>query len=158
MVLSVLLAALALPVGAQQKWPFRVATPTSVGIDAAKLGAAAGAIKDLVEDDELLGAVLFVSRGRTIVLHEAYGFRDVACKVPLEKDTLFRMASNTKADDRRRRSCKLVDRRQGRRSHDPVHKWFPDLEERQAAAKIDRAPAADPLERPAHQLAVPVDR
>lgn len=134
MALSGLLFALALPVAAQQSWKFRIEAPEKVGFDAAKLGAAAAAIKQLVADDELLGAVLFVARGRTIALHDAYGFRDAACKVPLEKDTLFRMASNTKAITAAA-VLQLVD--QGKVSlDDPVQKWFPAWRDKAGAITV----------------------
>jgi CubicO group peptidase (beta-lactamase class C family) len=40
--------------------------------------------------------VLMVARHGTIVLHEALGWRHHGYRLPMEKDTLFRMASNTK--------------------------------------------------------------
>ena len=52
--------------------------------------------RDAVERDELKGAVLMVARRGVIVLHEAVGWRHEAYRLPMEKDTLFRMASNTK--------------------------------------------------------------
>lgn len=116
-------ATLALPIVGQEQWQFRVVAPSKLGVDAQKLGAAATAIKQLVTADELRGAVLLVARGRSIVLHEAYGYRDVAGKQPMQKDTLFRMASNTKAITAAA-ILTLVD--QGKVSlDDPVHKWFP---------------------------------
>lgn len=119
----VLLSALAAPVTAQDMWRFEAADASSQGFDAAQLDAAAGKIEALVERDDLRGAVLFVARGRSIVLHEAYGFCDVAGTKPMQKDTLFRMASNTKAVTAAA-ILKLVD--DGKVDlHDPVHKWFP---------------------------------
>lgn len=48
-------------------------------------------------EGKILGAVLFVQRGDDVLLHEALGFRDVAGERAMQRDTLFRMASNTKA-------------------------------------------------------------
>ena len=52
--------------------------------------------RQAVARDELRGAVLMVARHGTIVLHEALGRRHHGYRLPMEKDTLFRMASNTK--------------------------------------------------------------
>ncbi len=52
--------------------------------------------RQAVERDEMAGAVLLVARDGSILLHEAIGWRDIANRVPMEKNTLFRMASNTK--------------------------------------------------------------
>lgn len=68
-----------------------------VGCDADCLARAAGLLTETVAAGELLGAVVLVARGNTIVMHEAFGWRDPAHVKPMAKDSLFRMASNTKA-------------------------------------------------------------
>jgi len=69
---------------------------SSVGMDQAALDKGVDLFRAAVERDELRGVVLLVARHGTIVLHEALGWRHVAYRLPMEKDTLFRMASNTK--------------------------------------------------------------
>ncbi len=49
-----------------------------------------------ITKDELRGVVLLVARKGKVVLHEALGLRNKEHKLPMEKDTMFRMASNTK--------------------------------------------------------------
>jgi CubicO group peptidase (beta-lactamase class C family) len=49
-----------------------------------------------VEQDHIRGAVLYAAQRGEVVLHEAIGFRHLPSRAPMEKDTLFRMASNTK--------------------------------------------------------------
>jgi len=71
-------------------------SPESAGIDRAKLGEAVKLYREAVEKDELRGAVLLVARHGRIVLHEAIGWKHRGYRLPMEKDTLFRMASNTK--------------------------------------------------------------
>ncbi len=68
----------------------------SVGMDQAALDKGVALFRQAVDRDELRGAVLMVVRHGTIVLHEALGWRHAAYRLPMEKDTLFRMASNTK--------------------------------------------------------------
>ncbi|MYE14570.1 MAG: beta-lactamase family protein, partial [Gammaproteobacteria bacterium] len=65
-------------------------------MDAALLDEAVQLYRDAVERDDLKGAVLMVARRGVIVVHEAVGWRHEAYQLPMQNDTLFRMASNTK--------------------------------------------------------------
>lgn len=71
--------------------------PADVGLSAAALEEAVAPYRKAVERDELRGAVLLVARKGKVVLHEAVGWRDHDKRLPMEKDTLFHVASNTKA-------------------------------------------------------------
>ena len=62
-----------------------------------RLELATSLVEHAIQDDELRGAVVLVARRGSIVLHRAYGWRDLESKIPMQKDSLFRMASNTKA-------------------------------------------------------------
>lgn len=73
-----------------------VARPEAVGLSSDTLRSAVEIFQRAVEADEHRGAVLLVARRGKIVLHEAVGFRDFDRKTPMARDTLFRMASNTK--------------------------------------------------------------
>jgi len=70
--------------------------PAEVGMSAAVLGGALGLYEEAVERGDLVGAVVLVARHGTIVLHEAVGWKDKARGLPMERSTMFRMASNTK--------------------------------------------------------------
>ena len=63
---------------------------------AALLREAVDLYKQAVDKDHLRGAVLYVAERGAVVLHEALGVRHVESRAAMEKDTLFRMASNTK--------------------------------------------------------------
>lgn len=73
------------------------AKPADVGVSAEKLRAGLRLFEDAVKRDDIKGAVLLVARDGKIVFHEAVGWRNQQEKLPMRKDTLFRMASNTKA-------------------------------------------------------------
>jgi CubicO group peptidase (beta-lactamase class C family) len=73
------------------------ASPPSVGLSSEGLEQALASYRQAVEADEIRGAVLLVARRGKVVLHEALGWRDVAGRRPMRVDTLFHMASNTKA-------------------------------------------------------------
>ena len=86
----------AAPAVAQQATTLGYDSAASVGMDAALLDEAAQLYRDAVDRGDLKGAVLMVARRGVIVLHEAVGWRHEAYRLPMETDTLFRMASNTK--------------------------------------------------------------
>ena len=71
-------------------------TPEDVGMSAAVLTGALGVYEEAIERGELVGAVVLVARRGRIVLHKALGWRDKEQGLPMERNTLFRMASNTK--------------------------------------------------------------
>ena len=70
--------------------------PSSVGMSEAVLRAGVALFEEAVERDDLKGAVLLVARRGTVVLFEPVGTRNEQAGLPMEKDTHFRMASNTK--------------------------------------------------------------
>jgi len=69
---------------------------SDVRMSDAVLRAGAKLYEDLVAEDGLRGVVLLVARKGQVVLHEAHGWRDEEKSKPMRKDSLFRMASNTK--------------------------------------------------------------
>jgi CubicO group peptidase (beta-lactamase class C family) len=93
---AVLLCVLVTAPAAQAPRVLQPGPATAVGIDQAALDRGVALFRQAVERDELRGAVLLVARRGTIVLHEAIGWRHRGYRLPMEKDTLFRMASNTK--------------------------------------------------------------
>jgi len=79
-----------------QDWVLTRGTPEEVGMDAAVLRAGVSLFESAVEKDDLRSVVLLVARRGRVVLHEAIGWKDKEKGIPLEKDAMFRMASNTK--------------------------------------------------------------
>ncbi|HZD06076.1 MAG TPA: serine hydrolase domain-containing protein, partial [Longimicrobiales bacterium] len=71
-------------------------TPEDVGMSSAVLQAGVDLYREAVDRGDLVGAVLLVARNGTVVLHEAVGWRNKAEDKPMEPNTMFRMASNTK--------------------------------------------------------------
>jgi CubicO group peptidase (beta-lactamase class C family) len=74
-----------------------LAKPADVQMSAKKLDEGVQLFRNAVKRNELKGAVLLVMRNAKIVLFEPIGWRNEAKKQPMQRDTLFRMASNTKA-------------------------------------------------------------
>lgn len=74
----------------------RDGTAREAALDPELLREAARGVEDGVARDVVRGAVVLVARRGTIALHEAFGWRDLAGERPMARDTLFRLASNTK--------------------------------------------------------------
>jgi len=73
-----------------------IAAPESVGFSAAGLKAFQQAMRALVDEQKLAGVTTLVARHGRVVHFDAYGKRDLEAGKPVEKDTIFRIASMTK--------------------------------------------------------------
>lgn len=96
MIRACLLAAVAVAPLAAQRPTLTYRAPADAGMSAAALDSGVALYRRAVERGDLVGAVLFVARDGNVVLHEAIGLRDRDAGLPMEKSTMFRMASNTK--------------------------------------------------------------
>jgi CubicO group peptidase (beta-lactamase class C family) len=72
------------------------AAPQSVGLSAAGLAELDKAMHGLVDEQKLAGVTTLVARHGKVVHFDAYGKRDLTVGAPMEKDTIFRIASMTK--------------------------------------------------------------
>ena len=85
-------ALIALPVQAEVK----LAAPASVGMSAEGLKGIDQAMHGLVDQGRLAGVTTLVARHGKVVHFDAYGVQDVNSKAPMQRDTIFRIASMTK--------------------------------------------------------------
>lgn len=67
------------------------------GFSKERLALADSFLVRLVEDGVLPNVVTFVARHGVVVHHKAFGWRDIEKKIPVKKNDIFRMASQTKA-------------------------------------------------------------
>ena len=67
------------------------------GIDEGRLKILAKTLDEYVEQKKLAGGVLYLSRNRKPVLHKAFGWQDREEEIPMGKQSLHRIASQTKA-------------------------------------------------------------
>jgi len=72
------------------------APPESVGFSKAGLAGLNAGMHGLVDTQKLAGVTTLVARHGKIVHFDAYGKRDLDSGAPMEKDTIFRIASMTK--------------------------------------------------------------
>ena len=70
--------------------------PDEVGLSSAILDAGVELYREAIAAGHLVGAVLLVAKDGKVVLHEALGWRNKGKDLPMEANTMFRMASNTK--------------------------------------------------------------
>ncbi|MEK6689120.1 MAG: serine hydrolase domain-containing protein [Gemmatimonadota bacterium] len=97
--IPLLVLALAIPtvaVGQEATQPL-TATPEMLGFSSDRLARIDSLLNELVTQQKIPGAVVLILREGSVVKHTAYGFRDVGTRVPLQKDDIFRIASQSKA-------------------------------------------------------------
>ena len=76
--------------------PFPYVDAAEVGLDANKLAALADSTLAWVARDRIVGAEILIVKDRTIVLHETIGWSDREARLPLQRNTIFRLRSMTK--------------------------------------------------------------
>ncbi len=102
-------------------------SPEEVGFSAERLTAAVEIMRRAVDEGRVTGVQLLVARHARVVVHEALGLRDLEQQLPMEENTLLRMASNTKTVVA---TGVLMLADQGRLSiSDPVSNYLPGFSE-----------------------------
>jgi CubicO group peptidase (beta-lactamase class C family) len=72
-------------------------TPNAAGVSSVRLQRLKATLQEYVTSDRLPGAVTVVARRGQIVYSEAIGLRDREARAPMRTDSIFRIASQTKA-------------------------------------------------------------
>ena len=73
------------------------ATPESEGMSSERLARITRVMDEYAKDKLIAGTVTLVARNGRVVYHEPSGYRDIEQDAPMQRDTLFRIASQTKA-------------------------------------------------------------
>ncbi len=95
------------------------------GFDHAALARIAPALAAVASAGDLSGAVTLVCRGRRIAQVDCVGLRDIAAGLPMQRDTIFRIASMTKPVTS---VAALMLVEEGRlRLDDPIKRWLPEF-------------------------------
>jgi CubicO group peptidase (beta-lactamase class C family) len=79
-----------------QSQPLQPATPSSQGFSAAKLQEVGMLFHSNIEKGNIAGATALVARRGKIVYYETTGYNDLENKIPIQKNGIFRIASQTK--------------------------------------------------------------
>ncbi|MDA8774129.1 beta-lactamase family protein [Opitutales bacterium] len=113
--------------------------PEKVGMDAKKLKRVDQKMEELIKEDRLAGGIVVVARKGKVVHFGTYGKRDLENNLPVEKDTIFRIYSMTKAITS---VAALMLNEEGKLSlDDPLSKYFPSL---QAIKVLDKDELVEP--------------
>ena len=106
--------------------PLNMVKPEKVGMDAKKLKLVDQKMEELIKEDRLAGGIVVVARKGKVVHFGTYGKRDLENNLPVEKDTIFRIYSMTKAITS---VAALMLNEEGKLSlEDPLSKYFPSLQ------------------------------
>ena len=109
----------------QKSAPLSDATPESAGMSTERLNRIDAMCKTSVEDGDLPGIVALVARKGKIVFHEAYGMADNQSSRKMNKDDIFRIASQSKAITS---TAVMMLWEEGKfRLDDPVSKFIPEF-------------------------------
>ena len=128
-----------------------MAAPADVGLSEEGLAKLSAAMRQMIDQGELAGAVTMVARHGKIVHFETLGKQDLDAGVPMSKDTLFRIYSMTKPIAGVALMT-LYD--EGRfQLEDPVEKYIPELANLEVAAAD--GPDGNPMvEDPHHKMTI----
>ena len=80
----------------QVKGLLPMAKPEAVGLDPKKLEVVDDKMEALIEENRLTGGTVVIARKGKVAHFETYGLRNREEKLPVEKDTIFRIYSMTK--------------------------------------------------------------
>ena len=97
MTICVLVVNLTLATDASWAAEFRNVDPQEVGLAAERLARIDPVLESYVANGRLAGAVTFIVRRGALVHNKAYGYRDLEAGEAMRPDSLFRIASQTKA-------------------------------------------------------------
>src|SRR6185437_10652607 len=73
------------------------AAPAAGGFSAARLARLDSGMKAWVQQKWVNGSAVLIARHGKIVFYKAHGYNDMDTKAPLDKNGIFRIASQTKA-------------------------------------------------------------
>lgn len=106
-------------------------TPAQAGLSTQRIAAIGPLMEQYVKDGRLAGSVTLVARDGRVVALEAVGMRDRESASPMQPDSIFRIASQSKAIVS---VAVLMLMDEGRLLlSDPLHNYFPEFRELQVA-------------------------
>ncbi|REJ76922.1 MAG: class A beta-lactamase-related serine hydrolase [Acidobacteria bacterium] len=125
--------------------------PSEVGLDPAKVEKFTSEMKKLVDDGQLAGMVTMIARHGKIAQFEAFGYRDLEKKLPMEKDTIVRIYSMSKPVTG---VALMILYDEGKfQLDDPVSKYLPQFADLKVA-KADGPDGMPELEEPHHAMTI----
>jgi CubicO group peptidase (beta-lactamase class C family) len=124
--------------------------PAEVGLSGQALSRVDAKMEELIKDEKLAGGIVVIARKGKIAHFKPYGLRDKEAKLSMEKDTIFRIYSMTKAITS---VAALMLHEEGKLGlDDPLSKFFPTLKDLKVHTKdglvaLKREPTVSDLMR-----------
>ena len=124
--------------------------PSEVGLSGQALAQVDAKMEALIKEQRLAGGIVVIARKGKIAHFKPYGLRDREAKLPMEKDTIFRIYSMTKAITS---VAALMLHEEGKLGlDDPLSKFFPALKDLKVHTKdglvaLQREPTVSDLMR-----------
>lgn len=113
-------------------------SPTEQGFSTERLARIDNMLKEAISDGQIPGAVALIARNGKIIFHNAYGTSDNDSGKKMQKNTIFRIASQTKAITS---TAVMMLWEEGKfQLDDPISKFIPEFKEAQI---LDTFNAAD---------------
>ncbi|MEZ4702791.1 MAG: serine hydrolase domain-containing protein [Rhodothermales bacterium] len=121
-------------------------TPSTLHIDATRLARVDSVLERYVRENRVAGAVGLVLRDGEVVYERAVGWADREAKRPMTTETVFRIASQTKAITS---AALLMLVEEGRINlNEPVSRWMPTFAKTTVAVPSDTGVVMVPARRP----------
>src|SRR5262245_61830211 len=118
----------------------QTARPEAVGMSTERLQRVNELVDRYIASGDITGAVTLVARNGRIVHLQAQGLMDAASKKPMQKDTIFRIASMSKPVEG---TAILMLVEEGKvRLTDPVSKFIPSFKNMKVAVPMPARPTA----------------
>lgn len=120
--------------------------PEALGLSSVRLERLSNALDDYVNDEQLAGSVTIVARHGKIAYFEAFGMRDIDSSSAMQLDTIFRIASQSKAVVT---AAAMILQEEGRLLiTDPVGNYLPEFSETTVAEPRNGGYVVVPASRP----------
>ncbi|WP_318309651.1 serine hydrolase domain-containing protein [Flagellimonas crocea] len=110
-------------------------SPDEVGMSTSRLETLSKTFEEYINDNELPGAVILVARKGKIAYFESFGKNDLENNVPMTKNSIFRIASQTKAIVST--GIMMLQEKGNLLITDPVGKYIPEFMETTVAVRKD---------------------
>jgi len=109
--------------------------PASNGFIPQRLARIDSAINAEIDAGKIPGAVALIARNGNIVYHQSFGYADIDAKTPMQTDSIFRIASMTKAVTT---VAVMMLYEQGRfQLNDPVDRYIPAFAKMKVVATVE---------------------
>ena len=121
--------------------------PAAVGLDATRLTRIGSRLQRYVDDELLPGWLVAVARKGKVAYLETYGHRDREAGLPMQADTMVRMASMTKPITAV--AAMMLWEEGAFELRDPIHRFIPSFKETRVwRGGTHAAPVTEPLQDP----------